>query len=90
MMSAILKESLHMSLRTKLGAKMAMPALKELKRRINPSKGGGACLIGINKVCVKAHGNANATAYKTAIEYAISMINSPMISSLKEKYGAQN
>ena len=90
MMSAILKESLYMNLRTKLGAKMAMPALKELKRRINPSKGGGACLIGINKVCVKAHGNANAIAYKTAIEYAVSMINSPMISSLKEKYGAQN
>ena len=90
LMSTILKESLYMNLRTKIGAKLAMPALKELKRRINPSKGGGACLIGINKVCVKAHGNANATAYKTAIEYAISMINSPMIASLKEKYGTQN
>ena len=77
-----------MNLRTKLGAKMAMPALKNLKRRIDPSKGGGACLMGVNKVCVKAHGDANARAFQTAIEYAITMINSPMIESLKEKYGA--
>ena len=46
--------------------------------------------MGINKVCVKAHGNANDVAFKTAIEYAISMINSPMIESLKEKYGTKN
>lgn len=88
LVSNILKESLYMNLRTKLGAKMAMPALKNLKRRIDPSKGGGACLMGVNKVCVKAHGNANARAFQTAIEYAITMINSPMIESLKEKYGA--
>ena len=34
------------------------------------------------------YGNANARAFQTAIEYAITMINSPMIESLKEKYGA--
>ena len=90
MMSSILKESLYMSLRTKIGAKIAMPALRNLKRRIDPSKGGGACLMGINKVCVKAHGNANARAFKSGIEYAISMINSPMIESLKEKYGTKD
>lgn len=90
LVSDILKESLYMSLRTKIGAKIAMPALKNLKRRINPNKGGGACLMGVNKVCVKAHGNANAVAFNTAIEYAINMIKSPLIESLKEKYGTQN
>ena len=90
LVTEILKESLYMNLRTKIGAKLAMPALKNLKRRIDPSKGGGACLMGINKVCVKAHGNANARAFQTAMEYAVNMINSPMIESLKEKYGTQN
>lgn len=90
MISTILKESLYMNLRTKIGAKLAYPALKNLKKRIDPSKGGGACLMGVNKVCVKAHGNANATAFKTAMEYAITMINSPMIASLKEKYGTKD
>ncbi len=90
LVSSILKESLYMNLRTKIGAKIAYPALKNLKKRIDPSKGGGACLMGINKVCVKAHGNANEVAFKTAIEYAISMVNSPMIESLKEKYGTKN
>lgn len=86
----LLKESLYMNLRTKIGAKIAMPALKNLKKRIDPSKGGGACLMGVNKVCVKAHGNSNARAFQTGIEYAVSMIKSPMIESLKEKYGTQN
>lgn len=90
MMTSILKESLYMNLRTKIGAKIAYPALKKMKQRIDPSKGGGACLMGVNKVCVKAHGNSNARGFKTAIEYAISMINSPMIGSLKEKYGTEN
>ncbi len=90
LMTNILKESFYMNLRTKIGAKLAYPALKNLKRRIDPSKGGGACLMGVNHVCVKAHGNANTRAFQTAIEYAVSMINSPMIESLKEKYGTQN
>lgn len=90
MMSSILKSSLYMNLRTKIGAKIAYPALKQLKKKIDPSKGGGACLMGINKVCVKAHGNSNATAFKTAIEYAVKMIQSPLIASLKEKYGTKD
>ena len=90
MVTQLLKDSLYMNLRTKIGAKLAMPALRNLKRRIDPSRGGGACLMGINKVCVKAHGNSNGRAYQTAIEYAVAMINSPMIESLKEKYGTEN
>ena len=87
MVIQLLKDSLYMNLRTKIGAKLAMPALKNLKRRIDPSRGGGACLMGINKVCVKAHGNANGRAFQSAIEYAVTLIKSPLIDSLKEKYG---
>lgn len=90
MMSAILKECMYLNLRTKIGGKIANPAFNELKSRIDPSKGGGACLMGINKVCVKAHGNSKARAFKTAIEYAVSMIKSPLIASLKEKYGTKD
>lgn len=85
----VLKESLKSSLRTKIGALIAKPAFKNLKRRMDPSKGGGACLMGLNKVCVKAHGNANAIAFYTGMEYAISMIKSPMVDALKEKYGTK-
>ena len=90
LMAGILKESLNMNLRTKIGAAIAKPAFANLKRRINPSKGGGACLMGINKVCVKSHGNSDAQSFQTAMEYAVSMINSPMIDSLKEKYGTKD
>ena len=67
MISQVLKESMHLNLRTKIGAKLATPAFKKLKKRIDPSRGGGACLMGINKVCVKSHGNSNARAFQTAM-----------------------
>lgn len=90
LMSKILKESMHKSLLTKIGALLAKPGFKELKNRIDPSKGGGAMLIGINKVCIKAHGNSNAKNFYTALEFAVKMINSNYISDLKKKYESEN
>ena len=57
-----------------------------MKKHIDPTKGGGAMLIGINKVCVKAHGNSDARAFQTGIEFAVSMIQKGICQTLKEKY----
>lgn len=89
-MSKILKESLRKNIFTTIGAGLAMPGLKDMKKRMDPSKGGGAVLIGCNKICVKAHGNSNATNFLTAIEFTVNMIKSNWIGALKEKYGSEN
>lgn len=62
-----IKEGLMSSLRTKLGALMIKPALKGLVKTFDVSSQGGAPLLGLNGLVVKAHGNSKSAEIKTAI-----------------------
>ena len=55
-----IKEGLMSSLRTKLGALMVKPALKGLVKTFDVSSQGGAPLLGLKGLVVKAHGNSKA------------------------------
>lgn len=57
-----LKRELTSTFRTKLGAWLAMPALKRLAARFDAQEAGGAPLLGVNGLCVKCHGNSTARA----------------------------
>lgn len=87
MMSKQIKKAFKRNLFTKIGYLFAKSGFDNMKKTIDPSKGGGAILIGINKPCVKAHGNSNARAFKTGIEFTVQMINAKIAETLKEKYG---
>lgn len=62
-----IKEGLMSSLRTKLGALMVKPALKGLVKTFDVSNQGGAPLLGLKGLVVKAHGNSKAKEIKTAL-----------------------
>jgi len=85
-MAKLMKNAFKKNVFTKMGYIFAKSGVKEMKNHIDPSRGGGAMLIGINKVCVKAHGNSDATAFHTGIEFTINMIKSNICNTLKEKY----
>lgn len=85
-MAKLMKNAFKKNIFTKMGYIFAKSGVKEMKNHIDPSRGGGAMLIGINKVCVKAHGNSDATAFHTGIEFTINMIKSNICNTLKEKY----
>lgn len=70
MVVGMLKESLGMNLRTKLGAALAMPALKRLKKQMDYTEYGGAPLLGINGGIIKAHGSSNGKAFASALKQA--------------------
>ncbi len=50
----------------------AMPVLNKLKYRMDSRAYNGACLLGLNGIIVKSHGNADEVAFSAAVEYAIS------------------
>lgn len=87
-MSKEIKTAFKKNWLTKIGYLFAKSGFADMKKKIDPSKGGGAILIGINKPCVKAHGNSDATSFKTGIEFTISMIQAQIVEALGEKYGA--
>lgn len=66
----ILKRELTSSLIPKLGAALAKPAFKKVKKVMDYTEYGGAPLLGINGGIIKAHGSSDANAVFSAIRQA--------------------
>lgn len=63
----VLKKGLMSSLRSKIGAFLIMPALKEALKSFDASEYGGAPLLGLNGLVVKTHGSSKALEVKNSI-----------------------
>ena len=74
--SGLMKESLMSSLQSKIGALIASPALKAMRRRIDPGSVNGGPLLGLNGLVVKSHGGADARGYGNAIRVALELAES--------------
>lgn len=66
---AKIKEGLMASLRSKIGALLIKPALKETMKAFDSSEHGGAPLLGLNGLVVKTHGSSKAKEiYNTVLQ----------------------
>lgn len=61
------KSGMMTSLRSKIGALLVKPALKETLKSFDASQYGGAPLLGLNGLVVKTHGNSKALEVKNSI-----------------------
>lgn len=59
-----------------LGGILAGGAFRALKEKADPDTYGGAVLLGINGVCIKAHGASSPKAIKNAIRVATEFVES--------------
>lgn len=62
-----IKQSMMSSLRSKMGALLVKPALKDTLKDFDLSGHGGAPLLGLKGLVVKTHGSASAVEIKNAI-----------------------
>lgn len=69
-MTIFIKRKLKMSLMTKIGALLSLPAFHMLKKEIDYSEIGGAPLLGVDGICIIGHGRSSAKAIKNAIREA--------------------
>jgi glycerol-3-phosphate acyltransferase PlsX len=70
-------------MRAKIGALLLKPTLKAYKDQLDYSEHGGAPLLGINGVCVKCHGSADANTVKNSIlKQAYLLVESQAIATL--------
>ena len=76
MASRLLKEALTSSWLAKLGALLAMAALKRLSARIDPRRANGGVFLGLNGTVVKSHGSADATGVAAALNLAARLARS--------------
>jgi phosphate acyltransferase len=62
-----MKQEVSSSWRGKMGGALLKPGLKSIKKRLDYTEYGGAPLLGVKGLVVKAHGSSNAMAIKNAI-----------------------
>jgi len=70
----LLRRELMATTLRKFGAALAGGALQNIKRRMVPEAYGGAPLLGLNGVVIKAHGSARERAFMNAIRVAAETI----------------
>ena len=66
----MLKQQLTASPLRKLGAALAGGAFRDLKKRLDPQVYGGAVVLGLNGIVIKAHGSSREVAIANALRVA--------------------
>ncbi|MBV8969238.1 MAG: phosphate acyltransferase PlsX, partial [Verrucomicrobia bacterium] len=69
-----LRNQIYKSFWRKLGAKLAEGAFRTIRARMNPDEYGGSQLLGVNGICIIAHGASSPLAIKNAIGAAANAI----------------
>ena len=70
-----------------LGGLLAAGAFQTLKRKADPDEYGGAVLLGINGICIKAHGASSPKAIKNAIRVATEFVECQFNEHIVEEIG---
>lgn len=80
-----IKEGIMKSLRTKIGGMLIKPALKGLLKTFDVSSQGGAPLLGLKGLVVKAHGNSKSSEIKTALCQCIAFKENSINEKIQDK-----
>jgi glycerol-3-phosphate acyltransferase PlsX len=79
-----LRDGIMGSARTKAGGFLLTPVLMDIKHHTDPEETGGAVLLGLNKVCIIAHGSSSAKAIKNAVRVAIKAVENNVVGHIKQ------
>ena len=84
MMSQLLKQAFSRNFFGKIGYLLARKGLGEMKTKMDYRQYGGAILLGVNGIVVKAHGSSNPFAFYNALRLTYEMIEAGVVPALKE------
>ena len=79
------KAGMMTSLRSKIGALLVKPALKQTLKSFQTDQYGGAPLLGLKGLVVKSHGNSSAVEIKNSILQCIAFKEQKINEKIKEK-----
>lgn len=79
------KAGMMTSLRSKIGALLVKPALKETLKAFSLDTYGGAPLLGLNGLVVKTHGSSKAVEIKNSILQCVTFKEQKINQKIKEK-----
>jgi len=77
--TGIIREEIEASWVSKLAALGLMPAFRRARQRMDYAEYGGAPLLGLNGLCIVAHGRSNALAIKSAVRVAAQAVQQQVV-----------
>ncbi len=80
----VLKREIKASLLGKIGALFMKKSLQKFKKSLDASEIGGALLMGLDGVVIKAHGSSNDYAFFNGIRQAKEMVEADIINKVSE------
>ena len=86
----IIKKEMMGDTRSKIGALLAKPAFRRVKKAMDYTEVGGAPLLGVQGAVVKAHGSSNGHAMACAIGQCIKMIDGHVVDIIAKGVSALN
>ncbi len=85
LLRTMLREELTRTWRTRLGAWLALPALRGLARRTDYQEYGAAPLLGVDGGCFIGHGRSNPRAIHSAVRRAVEFCRADLHVKIREK-----
>lgn len=85
----LVKQGMMSNLRSKIGALLVKPALKDTLSAFDATQYGGAPLLGLNGLVVKTHGNAKANEICNAIIQCVTFKEQKINERIKESLDAE-
>ncbi len=79
----LVKKKIKEKFSYQLGAKLLYPVLKSIGKKYDYEEHGGSPLLGVNGVCIIAHGSSNAKAIKNSILLADKCVNKRLVSDIR-------
>lgn len=83
------KEGMMTSLRSKIGALLVKPALKQTLKKFDTKEYGGAPMLGLKGLVVKTHGSSEAVEVKNSILQCIAFKEQEISEKIKEKIAVE-
>lgn len=80
----LLKKELVKNPITWLASLLLIPAFFSIKKKVDYDEFGGAPILGVDGVCIKAHGRSKAKAIKNAIKVAVEAVKEDMVGCIKK------
>jgi len=83
-MFSLLKKEFEKNLKTKLGAALILPGLKNIKKMMDYAEYGGAPLLGVRGISIICHGSSQAKAIQNAIKVAADCVSGGFVNRIAE------
>ena len=81
-----IKKAFSRNIFTKIGYLFAKSGFNEMRASFDYKNTGGAILLGVNNVVIKAHGNSDARGFYSALIVAYKMAKADVVANLREGF----